>query len=213
MKIALPYKPGEAVRISSPYGYRADPVNGENSKWHGGVDLVGLGSKVLCAPTGGQVVISQMVTDRSDPTWEWGNYVCIIGDDGRQYYLCHMASRYVVAGQKVRAGEVIGLEGSTGYSTGSHCHLEVRENGNQVDPTSLMGIENVAGSEWRVEEISAGNIPNDWAAEAVLWAYDNGILKGDENGDLRLRDNATREEMLVFLHRTYKRIKEEVKKE
>jgi len=193
-------------------GYRTDPINGGNGTLHGGIDLVGQGSKVLCAPINGKVIVSQIVTDRSDRTWEWGNYICIAGEDGRQYYLCHMSARYATVGQTVKAGDVIGLEGSTGYSTGSHCHLEIRENGKPTDPTPLLGIENVAGSEWTVEAdapVPEGNIPNDWSEEAVRWAYENGILKGDENGNLRLRDNATREEMLVFLKRTVELMKKE----
>ena len=45
------------------------------------------------------------------------------------------------------------------------------------------------------------NTPSNWAAEAVEWAQSNGLLKGDENGDLMLHKNATREEVLVFLWR------------
>lgn len=45
------------------------------------------------------------------------------------------------------------------------------------------------------------NTPSDWAADAVQWAVDNGIMYGDENGNYRLRDACTREMMLVFLYR------------
>ena len=202
----LPYKTGERVRISSPFGYRTDPINEGSSAWHGGIDLVGQGSKVLCAPVSGKVVVSQIVLDRSNRTWEWGNYICILGEDGRQYYLCHMSERYKEVGETVSSGDVIGLEGSTGYSTGSHCHFEVRESGKQIDPTPLLGIENKSGSIWTVQAelpVTEENVPNTWAREAVEWARESGILKGDENGNLHLRDTATREEMLVFLYRTF----------
>jgi hypothetical protein len=45
------------------------------------------------------------------------------------------------------------------------------------------------------------NEPAEWAREAVAWAKANGIIYGDENGDLMLREPCTREMMLVFLHR------------
>ena len=48
------------------------------------------------------------------------------------------------------------------------------------------------------------NIPAEWSKEAVEWAVDNGILYGDENGDYKLRQPCTREQMCVFLHRLYK---------
>lgn len=209
MKIRLPYMDGEKVAVTSPYGYRVEPITGDFGVWHGGIDLVGQGNKVICSPIGGTVLVSQMVTDRSNRTWEWGNYVCIGGDDGRQYYLCHMSERYVTAGQRVNTGDVIGLEGSTGYSTGSHCHFEVREEGAQIDPAVLLEIENKAGSLWTVSSTPEGNTPNDWAEAAVTWALESGILRGDTQGNLKLRDSATREEMLVFLHRTYELIQKE----
>ena len=49
------------------------------------------------------------------------------------------------------------------------------------------------------------NIPTPWAEDAVKWAVECGILRGDETGNYRLRDNCTREMMLVFLHRAQNR--------
>ncbi|MBP3378434.1 MAG: peptidoglycan DD-metalloendopeptidase family protein [Clostridia bacterium] len=214
----LPYRFGERVRVTSAYGYRTDPITGENGAFHGGIDLVGQGSKLLCSPIGGVVLVSQMITDKTNRTWEWGNYVCISGDDGNLYYLCHMASRTVTVGQRIEAGDSIGVEGSTGYSTGSHCHLEIRDKNNKtLNPADILGIENEAGTVWVVgsaeEEESTpvgDSVPADWSAEAVKWARDNGILKGDENGDLMLRNNATREQIAVMLHRVYELIKSEM---
>lgn len=210
----IPYKINESVRITSAFGYREDPITGATGSWHGGIDLVGQGSKILCSPIGGMVLVSQIVTDKSNRTWEWGNYICISGDDGNLYYLCHLASRAVVAGQRVEVGDTIGVEGSTGYSTGSHCHLEIRdENNKQIDPAELLGIENKAGTVWVVNGVDVpddlpdklDNIPADWSREAVEWAVENGILKGDERGDLMLRSNVTREQMIVFLYRYFKK--------
>lgn len=60
--------------------------------------------------------------------------------------MCHMAERKVEVGQAVKAGDIIGIEGNTGYSFGSHCHFEVRKNGVSVDPTPYLGIANGAGT-------------------------------------------------------------------
>lgn len=213
----LPYRLGERVRVSSAYGYRTDPITGENGAWHGGLDLAGQGSKLLCSPIGGVVLVSQIITDKTNRTWEWGNYVCISGDDGNLYYLCHMARRSAVAGERVEEGEIIGVEGSTGYSTGSHCHFEVRDKNNkQINPAELLDIPNIAGSEVTVtsrEETQAAtgdSIPTEWSREAVKWATKNGIMQGNEHGDLMLRKNVTREQLVVMLYRLYNKIKSEL---
>ena len=206
----LPYKAKNRVRITSAFGYRTDPISGETGTFHGGLDLVGLDDKTICAPVNGTCVVSQIVTDKNNRTWEWGNYIAIAGDDGLIYYMCHLAERLVKDGQKVKAGDVIGTEGSTGYSTGSHCHFEVRGNNNiKINPAEKLGIDNVAGTVITIEEEKPAkeldNIPADWAKEAVEWAVGAGILKGDENGDLMLRKNVTREQLIVFLYRYFKK--------
>ena len=79
---------------------------------------------------------SQIITIKSNPTWEWGNYVKM--DDLNGYYLffCHLANRSVKVGQTVVKGQNIGTEGQTGYSFGSHLHFEVRrkKDGATINP-------------------------------------------------------------------------------
>ncbi len=130
-------------KVTSPYGRRI--LNGK-TETHNGIDVVGITDKHVCAVVGGVVLVSQIVQDRSNKTWEWGNYVCIQGEDGRQYYYCHLAQRLVSVGQRVERGDHIGLEGNTGYSFGSHCHFEVRENGAAINPAPILGIRNDAGT-------------------------------------------------------------------
>lgn len=136
----LPYK-GE-VRVSSPFGWRT--LNGKRV-YHKGIDLVGTDKKVR-AVVGGVVGQSIIITDPTSRTSEWGNYVRVDGEDGRLYYYCHLAKRLVSRGDKVAVGDALGIEGSTGKSTGSHLHLEVRENGKSIDPTAIIGIKNVVGA-------------------------------------------------------------------
>ena len=136
----LPYQ-GE-VRVSSPFGWRT--LYGKRV-YHKGVDLVGT-DKTVRAVVGGVVGQSIIITDHTNRTSEWGNYVRIDGEDGRLYYYCHLSERLVSRGDKVSVGDALGIEGSTGKSTGSHLHFEVRENGTSVDPTNVLGINNVVGT-------------------------------------------------------------------
>lgn len=136
----LPYK-GD-VRVSSPFGWRT--MNGERV-YHKGIDLVGT-EKTVRAVVGGVVGQSILITDPKNRTSEWGNYVRVDGEDGRLYYYCHLSKRLVDRGAKVAVGDAIGIEGSTGKSTGSHLHFEVRENGKSIDPTTIICIRNAVGT-------------------------------------------------------------------
>ncbi len=130
-------------KVTSPYGRRV--LNGKQ-EYHNGIDVVGITDKHVCAVVGGVVVSSTIITDKSNRTWEWGNYVCVLGDDGRKYFYCHLSKRLVSAGKAVKAGDHIGVEGNTGYSFGSHCHFEVREGDVSVNPSTFLGIENKEGT-------------------------------------------------------------------
>ncbi len=139
-------------KVTSPFGMRT--LNGVRDE-HKGIDVVGVKDKHICAVVGGRVAASAIITDKSDRTWEWGNYVRVDGDDGRRYYYCHMSKRLVSVGRRVEAGEHLGIEGNTGYSFGSHCHFEVRDRaGNSVNPAPFLGIPNACGTygtDWRAE--------------------------------------------------------------
>lgn len=135
----LPYKTG-TVTFTSRFGWRTLSGKLDN---HKGIDLVGT-DKTLVAPCDGVVAVSTMLNPATDKTltWQWGNYIRIDTPDGLKVYMCHMSERKVKAGQKVKAGDVVGIEGSTGYSTGSHLHLEIRKNGVSVNPCTYLGIPN-----------------------------------------------------------------------
>lgn len=136
----LPYK--GTVRVSSPFGWR---TLGGVREYHKGIDLVGT-DKTVRAVVSGVVGQSIIITDTANRTSKWGNYVRINGEDGRLYYYCHLSKRLVSRGTKIKVGDAIGVEGSTGKSTGSHLHLEVRENGKSIDPTAIIGIKNIVGA-------------------------------------------------------------------
>ena len=93
---------------------------------HNGIDLVGV-DKNIYAVSDGAVVKSEIITNRANINWEFGNRVWIRDKDGKIVCYNHLASRKVAVGQTVRAGDLIGVEGATGRVTGSHLHFEVRD--------------------------------------------------------------------------------------
>ena len=123
-------------KVSSPYGERN--LNGIVA-FHKGVDFVGLDSKEIVSPVNGVVKSSVIITDKSNLTWEWGNYIRVDTEDGHKLFFCHLYQRLVCVGQKVNKGDIIGIEGNTGYSFGSHCHFEVRTKDNvSIDPINYL---------------------------------------------------------------------------
>lgn len=137
----LPYE--GKIYISSPYGSRI--LNGQPD-WHPGLDLVGQTEKIVRAPCDGKIVSSIMVPNyhNGDRTWEWGNYIRLDGE-GYSIFMCHLNQRMVSAGDIVKAGQPIGIEGNTGYSFGQHCHFEIRKDGCAVNPYPILGIPTGAG--------------------------------------------------------------------
>lgn len=135
----------DTVKLTSPFGSRV--LNGK-TEIHGGYDLVGVGSHTVLAAEGGQVVQSRIVTDKSNATWQWGNYVCIRTASGQYHYYCHLDRRAVEKGQTVKAGAVLGVMGNTGYSFGAHLHFEVRaaDGKTKLPPETVLGIPNRTGT-------------------------------------------------------------------
>ncbi|HIS32438.1 MAG TPA: M23 family metallopeptidase, partial [Candidatus Limivivens intestinipullorum] len=116
--------------ITSPFGYRTDPITGESS-FHDGVDIAAPESTAILAAADGVVVTA----NRTD-SWggSYGYYVLIQHDETYETLYAHCSEVLVKAGQEVEQGDIIALVGSTGNSTGNHLHFEVREGGSKVDP-------------------------------------------------------------------------------
>ena len=74
----------------------------------------------------------------------YGNYVVIDHGSGLSTLYAHCGSLAVSSGQSVSKGQVIGYVGSTGNSTGNHCHFEVRLNGTAVSPEPYLGVKNIS---------------------------------------------------------------------
>lgn len=202
-KLILPFN--GRVKMTSKFGMRT--LNG-STDFHGGWDLVGIDDPAVIAPCDAVVGTSAMVTDHRDSTWEWGNFIRLdakFNGENIYIFLCHLDGRYVKQGDRVRAGQHIGLMGNTGYSFGAHTHTEIRnEFATPLDPSAFFAIPNEAGT-YRNDSLdeSLDNTPDEYAQEAVNWAVANDILRGSTNGDYKLHDNITRQDMLVFLHRSH----------
>lgn len=113
-------------RISSEYNPRTSPISG-NYEFHTGIDIpAGYGEDVVAAGDG--VVITAGWVNG------YGNTVMISHGSGIVTLYGHNSSVVVSQGQTVSKGQVVAKIGSTGYSTGNHCHFEVRVNGSHTSP-------------------------------------------------------------------------------
>lgn len=114
--------------ITSRFGYRVAPTTGA-STYHGGLDIgAGMGASIVAAGAGDVIY--------ADANGGYGNCVMIDHGNGVVTVYAHMSSIGVSYGQYVTAGQYVGAVGSTGVSTGPHCHFEIRINGAQTDPAA-----------------------------------------------------------------------------
>ena len=121
-------------RITSPFGYRTHPIFNSRS-FHSGIDIGGPNLGAIRASNSGKVIYSG---------WYGGYGKVVILEHGIingkpiTTLYAHMNSIAVSNGQRVNKGQVIGYEGTTGYSTGPHCHFEVRVNGQPNNPLNYI---------------------------------------------------------------------------
>ena len=127
--------PEPQAQISQPFGpstYWFEPPYGSYPHFHTGIDLVEpFGSPVQAADDG---VVALVGSSSSG----YGNYVVIAHSGGLNTLYGHLSTALVSVGQQVTQGTVVGLEGSTGNSTGAHLHFELRINQNPVNPAPYL---------------------------------------------------------------------------
>jgi len=111
-------------RVTSPYGWRNDPFTGSKS-WHTGIDLVKSHQAPIYAFAAGEVVHAKMGQPGTG-FGGFGNVVAVKGASGHLHCYAHLDSVTVKVGDKVAQGQEVGRQGTTGRSTGSHLHYEVR---------------------------------------------------------------------------------------
>ena len=120
--------------ITSPFGWRTHPIF-KSRIFHSGIDIGGPNGGAIKASNDGRVIYSG---------WYGGYGKVVILDHGVingkpiTTLYGHMSAINVSNGQNVKKGQTIGREGSTGYSTGPHCHFEVRVNGKPTNPLNYI---------------------------------------------------------------------------
>jgi murein DD-endopeptidase MepM/ murein hydrolase activator NlpD len=127
-------RPVVRLELTSNYGVRSDPFNG-HARMHKGIDIPGpVGTPVYATADG--------IVSRSERVGGYGNLVAIAHGNDMETRYGHLSRLLVSANERVRRGQLIGLMGSTGRSTGSHLHYEIRIAGNAINPLPF-----VTGSE------------------------------------------------------------------
>lgn len=129
--------------MNAPYMGRFKVSQKFKGAAHDGLDLVGVDSKEIHSTVNGEVVFAGW-ENPNNHNQGFGQYVKIMRDGSKQgYYFGHLSEIKVSVGDHVKVTQVIGVEGSTGRSTGSHCHYCVRVNGKYQDINAISGIPNV----------------------------------------------------------------------
>jgi len=130
--IAVPSdKPVKTAAFTSGYGVRSDPFNGGAAR-HMGIDLAGpVGTPIYATADG-------LVAEAGYNNGGYGNLIKLNHGRGIETRYGHLSQIMVQPGQRITRGQLIGRMGSTGRSTGSHLHYEVRIEGKAVNPIPFM---------------------------------------------------------------------------
>lgn len=122
-----PVSNSDLKRVASGYGYRIDPIY-KTTRFHAGLDFTAPQGTPIYATANGTIKIA------GNQGNGFGNHVVINHGYGYETLYGHMFKVKARSGQRVKRGEIIGYVGSTGKSTGPHCHYEVHKNGRPIDP-------------------------------------------------------------------------------
>lgn len=115
------------IKINSPYGYRKDPFTGQR-KFHNGIDLHAWNDKVFAMMQGSVLKVGQDKISGKYVTLQHGNFTVSY---------CHLSQISVSQGQAVLPGDVVGITGNTGRSTGEHLHITCKYKGSSINPTLI----------------------------------------------------------------------------
>lgn len=127
MSVSYPLR---KIKVNSPYGVRRDPFTGKKSR-HNGLDLHARNDEVFAMLDGRVVKTGQ---DRRS-----GKYVILRHGNYTVSY-CHLSRILTSKGASVRPGDVVGITGSTGRSTGEHLHITVRYRKKYINPIVLLNL-------------------------------------------------------------------------
>lgn len=115
------------IKVNSPYGYRKDPFTGKR-KFHNGIDLHARSAQVYAMLPGQVIAVGQDKVSGKYVTLRHGNFTVSY---------CHLSRTSVLKGQIVKAGEVVGVTGNTGRSTGEHLHITCKYKGETINPSII----------------------------------------------------------------------------
>ena len=122
-------------QLGYPTAYRsisAGYPNYSSGRYHGGVDFPCPTGTAVCAAESGTVILAKKLY------YSYGHYIIIDHGNGLSTLYAHNSVLYVGVGDHVSKGQQIAASGSTGNSTGPHCHFEVRVNGTRVNPMNYL---------------------------------------------------------------------------
>lgn len=114
-------------KITSKFGYRANPFTNRGREMHSGVDLKGSTGDPIRVTAAGTVTFAGY-------EGEYGNVVKVKHKNGYETRYAHLSKTKVKKGEQVDVGNTIGLLGSTGRSTGPHLHYEILKNDKKINP-------------------------------------------------------------------------------
>ena len=120
--------PLKSIKVTSPYGYRRDPITGKLS-WHNGLDLRAKNEPAYAMMDG---IVEKVGYDNRS-----GNYVTLRHGNFHISY-CHLSSIIVRKGESVFPGIIVGVTGNTGRSTGYHLHLTCKKGSKSINPIILL---------------------------------------------------------------------------
>lgn len=179
--------PFEEYRITSPFGWRTHPISGKR-EFHTGIDLVKAHQAPIYAFVGGKV-IHAMEGVRGSGFGNYGVVVAILDEKtGHLHVYAHLDCVLVVVCQMVERGKMIGRQGNTGQSTGSHLHYEIRKTSspsfgwiadredNCFEPTKYLQDYYARKEEKAVEPQIA-----DWKQTIMDAAAKQGLIEADKH--------------------------------
>lgn len=179
--------PFAEYRITSPFGWRTSPITGKK-EFHTGIDLVKAHQSPVYAFTEGVVIFASMGLTGTG-FGGYGNVVALKVNEHLHVY-AHLDSALVRVGQFVNKGQMIGKQGTTGQSTGSHLHYEIRKTCQNTPPYGWIAdrennchepIKYLANL-YKPTEPKDG-YPQDtpqWKKDRVNWMFEQGLLENEE---------------------------------
>lgn len=188
--------------------YSVTAVYGQTGRlWksgHKGIDFVTTDREIYSVTDG---IVRVSVYDPSG----WGNYISIGDSAGLRHIYCHLERPLVREGDEVKAGDTIGVMGSTGNVTGVHLHYQINlADGTPQNPAEYLGIENKVGSYRKsvdgTELFKDDSYISYFARDAVYDLKKRGIMVGDKLKYFHPQSNITREELATVISRVLKEI-------